>query len=390
MYASEEPSELESTGVSFSESDGKEKKKKKPPKKASARVSAKPVQMDRPGAGAGLEAEGMQNQEAGVPAEPAAVMGKPLSSALSSETENDDVKEVEVGPGPITCLPGCCFSIVAPGEVGIVQRFGGTFHGYQEPGCIPYCTCIDQITHVDLKVRQIHCSTDCKTLDNVTLRVTTVITYKINKFKLKQAVFEINDPEQQMKAYADNIIRSALPSMELDQAYSNKETLCNAIQRELRLSMAPYGYDIYNALVTDLVPDAEVLQAMNAINAAKRKRIAATEQAEAQKIMQVKQAEADAEAKYLSGTGIARMRRALADGVKESMETMTAAGISEKDAMHMMITTQYIDTLKDFANNPKASAIMVPCGPSAVKDLEAQVRDGFIVGRALSPEQQEM
>jgi len=330
---------------------------------------------------------------AGIAAEPAAVLGKPLVLAPELPPVQEDeanMEDLEVGPGPISCLPGCWFSIIEPGSVGVVQRCGGSYIGYQEPGCIPYCCWIDTINSVDLKVKQVRCHTDCKTLDNVTLKVTTVVTYKINKAKLKQAVFEIDDPENQMQAYADNIIRSALPSMELDQAYANKETLCHSITVELRKSMAQYGYNIYNALVTDLVPDHEVLQAMNAINAAKRKRVAAQEEAEAKKLMQVKEAEAEAEAKYLSGTGIARMRKAIAEGVKESMDTMTAAGISEQDAMRMMITTQYIDTLKDFANNGRSSAIMVPSGPGAASDVEAQVRNGFIAGSALRPQQQEM
>jgi len=285
--------------------------------------------------------------------------------------------------GAVTCLPGVCFSCVSSGNVGVVQRFG-RYIGYQEPGCIPYCPCLDTITTVSMKTKQLACNTDCKTHDNVTLRVSTSITYRVNKKMLKAAVFDIDNPEYQMQAYVDNVVRSLLPTMDLDDAYSNKDTLCHQILAELQRSMAPYGHHILNALVTDLSPDPAVLQAMNAINAAKRHRMAASEQAEAQKVLLVKAAEADAESKYLAGTGIARMRRAMAEGVKESMQQMIAAGLSPQDAMHLMVTTQYIDTLKDFAANPNSSAIMVPSGPGAARDVEAQVRDGFITANALA------
>ena len=68
-----------------------------------------------------------------------------------------------------------------------------------------------------------------------------------------------------------------------------------------------------------LQPDAKVLAAMNQNEAQRRMRMAAQEKAEADKILVVKAAEADAEAKELSGQGVARQRRAIVDGLKESV-----------------------------------------------------------------------
>jgi len=186
------------------------------------------------------------------------------------------------------------------------------------------------------------------------------------------------------------VVRSSIPTLELDAAYSNKDSLCNAILASVKAAMQPYGYLITNVLVTDLSPDKALLQAMNAQLAARRQREAAIEQGEAKKVLQVKAAEADAEAKFLAGQGMARMRTAIAQGFKDSMISMSDGGLDPQQAMHMMVTTQYLDTLKDFANNPNHSAIMVPHGPGAVKDIEAQVRDGFISASALKPGQQQM
>ena len=63
------------------------------------------------------------------------------------------------------------------------------------------------------------------------------------------------------------------------------------------------------------------------------------------------------------GMGVARMRKAMAEGVHESMQAMSQGGLTPQESMHMMVTTQYLDTLKDFANNPNNSAIMVLRGP---------------------------
>merc|ERR1712157_355630 len=96
--------------------------------------------------------------------------------------------------------------------------------------------------------------------------------------------------------------------------------------------MGHYGYLILNVLITDLAPEQRVLQAMNEINAARRQREAAVEKGEAEKLLQVKAAEADAESKHLSGLGIAKMRKAIADGFKDSMGSMSSGGLTSLEA----------------------------------------------------------
>jgi regulator of protease activity HflC (stomatin/prohibitin superfamily) len=66
-------------------------------------------------------------------------------------------------------------------------------------------------------------------------------------------------------------------------------------------------------LITDIDPDRRVKDAMNEINASKRLKYAVAERAEGDKILQVKSAEAEAEAKYLSGVGVAKQRKAIVD-----------------------------------------------------------------------------
>ncbi len=83
--------------------------------------------------------------------------------------------------------------------------------------------------------------------------------------------------------------------------------------------MNEFGYDIVKALVTDIEPDAKVKQAMNEINAAQRLRVALAEKGEADRILRVKAAEAEAQSKALQGKGIADQRKAIVDGLRESV-----------------------------------------------------------------------
>lgn len=237
---------------------------------------------------------------------------------------------------------------------------------------------------MDLRVKQIVVNTDCKTKDNVTLSVSTAVQFKIDKRRLSQAVFQVTDPIGQIVTAVNNVVRSNVPDLDLDHAYSQKDELCEKIVNSVTKQMGAIGFVITNALIVDLRPDRTVLASMNQINASKRHREAAIEQGEAQKVLQVKAAEADAESKFLSGQGSARMRVEMAKGFKQSMEAMEAGGLSPKEAMNMMITTQYVDTLKDFATNPSKAAMMVPQVGIGAKDLESQVRDGFLVANKLA------
>jgi len=279
-------------------------------------------------------------------------------------------------------MPCLCFSCVSTGSVGVVQCMGD-FSKTQEPGLGIVCCPFQTVFPVSLAVQQLACSSECKTKDNVTLSVTTAVQYRINKENVKAAVFEITDPQSQMKSHVDNVLRSTLPSMDLDNAYSLKEDMVKDILADVKAAMGKYGYDILNVLITDLRPEQSVLRAMNEINASRRLREAAVEKGEASKILQVKASEADAEAKHLAGKGIAKMRSAITEGFKGSVQLMQDCGLDTKETIHMMMVTQYLDTMKEFAN-PKAS-IMIPHGPGAIKDIEAQIRNGFLSSQAPTP-----
>merc|ERR1719277_318187 len=93
--------------------------------------------------------------------------------------------------------------------------------------------------------------------------------------------------------------------MDLDDAYSAKEKMNYEILTSVQEAMGKFGYDVIKVLITDLLPERSVLNAMNEINASKRQREAAYERGEADKVLKIKASEADAEAKRLAGVGMA-------------------------------------------------------------------------------------
>ncbi|CAN0567920.1 unnamed protein product, partial [Ectocarpus sp. 12 AP-2014] len=146
--------------------------------------------------------------------------------------------------------------------------------------------------------------------------------------QIYDAFYRLTDPQAQIRSYVFDVVRSelgTLPKLDLDQAFDSKEDIAVAVKNQLEEVMKEYGYMILQALVTDMDPDPRVKEAMNEINASKRLREAATNKAEADKIMQVKAAEAEAESKYLSGVGVSRQRKAIVDGLRDSVQNFAEA-----------------------------------------------------------------
>lgn len=169
--------------------------------------------------------------------------------------------------------------------------------------------------------------------------------------------------------------------MELDESFSNKESIANEVKAHLDETMASYGYSIVKALVTDISPDARVKMSMNEINASRRLREAAKEKAEADKIVQVKAAEADAESKYLSGVGVARQRQAIVGGLQDSIIEFSGeiAGTTPKDVMDLLLLTQYFDMLKDVgASGGGGKTLFLPHAPSSVGELQKSMQNGLM------------
>ena len=116
-----------------------------------------------------------------------------------------------------------------------------------------------------------------------------------------------------------------------------------------------------------------------------RLRIAATEKGEADRILKVKAAEADAEAKALAGRGIADQRKAIVDGLRESVDEFqkSVPGASPQDVMNLVLMTQYFDTLKDVGAASETNTILIPHSPGALADIGTQLRESMMTAQAV-------
>ncbi|HEP1363750.1 SPFH domain-containing protein [Streptococcus pyogenes] len=265
--------------------------------------------------------------------------------------------------------------VVRQQSVAIVERFGR----YQKTATsgihvrLPFG--IDKIAaRVQLRLLQSEIIVETKTKDNVFVTLNVATQYRVNEQNVTDAYYKLMKPESQIKSYIEDALRSSVPKLTLDELFEKKDEIALEVQHQVAEEMSTYGYIIVKTLITKVEPDAEVKQSMNEINAAQRKRVAAQELANADKIKIVTAAEAEAEKDRLHGIGIAQQRKAIVDGLAESIQELKEANISlnEEQIMSILLTNQYLDTLNTFAAKGNQT-LFLPNTPSGVEDIRTQV-----------------
>jgi len=268
----------------------------------------------------------------------------------------------------------------------IVERFG-RFQRIAPAGLNLKIPFIDHIAgRVSLRIQQLDVRIETKTKDNVFVFVVVSVQYYVLPSKVVDAFYKLQDPQAQITSFVFDTVRARVPSMILDDLFEKKDDIAQAVKSELDAVMDDFGYGIVKALVTDIDPDAKVKVSMNEINAAQRMREAAVQQAEADKIRVVKAAEGEAESKALQGQGIANQRKAIIEGLKESVESFNAtiSGTKAEDVMNLVLMTQYFDTLKEIGLAGKTNTILIPHSPGGMGDISDQMRDAIITANEVS------
>jgi regulator of protease activity HflC (stomatin/prohibitin superfamily) len=267
-------------------------------------------------------------------------------------------------------------------QAGIVQRFG-KFRRVAQPGLNFKKPFIESVVRkISLKVQQVDVKVETKTKDNVFVLIPVSVQYRVIPEHVDDAFYKLADPLKQIESFVYNVILGHVPSMTLDEVFSGQSQIAIDVQKNLDASMREFGYTIVKSLITDVVPDEKVKNAMNDINAAQREREATVSRAETNKMLLVKNAEAESESKRLQGEGIANQRKAIIEGLRESIAKFSESveGASSKDAMAMVLMTQYFDTLKEVAGTNHSNTILIPHTPNTVSELLAQFRESIITG----------
>ena len=232
-----------------------------------------------------------------------------------------------------------------------------------------------------IRIRQLDVPVETKTKDNVFVNLGVSVQFIAVSDKIFDAFYRLTDVELQITSYVYDVVRGEVPKKTLDEVFETKEDLAQIIKADLSDSMDDFGYSIIKSLITDIDPAPNVKSAMNQINATARLLVAAQNEAEADKIRQVKSAEAEAESKKLQGEGIAQQTAAIIEGFKDSindLKQVTGSEVETQDVMNMVMMVQYFDALRDIGTSGQNNAVLIPYGAGGSNQIFQQMTQAMI------------
>jgi len=278
------------------------------------------------------------------------------------------------------------FFIVKQQSAAIIERFG-KFVSVRQSGLQLKIPIIDNIAgRLSLKIQQLDVVIETKTKDDVFVRLKVSVQFKVIKEKVYDAFYKLDNPHDQITSFIFDVVRAEVPKLILDDVFLKKDDIAIAVKNELQEAMTEYGYNIIKTLVTDIDPDQQVKEAMNRINASEREKVAAQFEGEAQKILIVEKAKAEAESKRLQGQGIADQRREIARGLEDSVKVLNGVDINSQEASALIVVTQHYDTLQSVGAEANSNLILLPNSPQAGSEMLNNMVASFTASNQIGEE----
>ena len=251
-------------------------------------------------------------------------------------------------------LPNACY-VVEQQHAVIIERLG-KFNRIVNAGFHMKVPVIDRkAATVSLRTMKNGFGIDVKTQDNVTIGLEVSAQYHVSydmgagpaDSGIYKSYYMLQEPVDQMRDFITDALRSSIPVYTLDEVFAKKDDIAKDVNATVSGQMAAYGFTLVSTLITKIALPTEVENSMNDINAAQRKRAAAQELAEA-------------EAMEKAGEGIANQRKAIALGIKDSLEIIQETGVGNDEANQLFMFTQWSEMMTEFARTGKTSTVVLP------------------------------
>ncbi|PST46754.1 peptidase [Bifidobacterium callitrichos] len=269
--------------------------------------------------------------------------------------------------------------IVPQQQAFIIERFG-KFQSVQFAGIHMRIPIVDRIAmKTNMRVNQLNVQLETKTLDNVFVTVVASTQFRVNPENVATAYYELRDPAGQLRSYMEDALRSAIPSLTLDDAFARKDDVAFDVQKTVGNEMSRFGFTVVKTLITAIDPSPQVKNAMDSINAAQREKEATRQRAEAQRIQIETQAAAEAEKTRLQGEGQANYRREIANGIVDQIKSLQAVGMNINDVNNVVLFNQYLDVMRSLSESKNAKTVVLPAStPGGYQDLYEQVTKAML------------
>ena len=262
--------------------------------------------------------------------------------------------------------------IVPQQQAYIIERFG-KFNKVQFAGIHIRIPFVDRIAmKTNMRVNQLNVQLETKTLDNVFVTVVASTQFRVDPSNVATAYY-------QLRSYMEDALRSAIPALSLDDAFSRKDDVAFDVQKTVGNEMSRFGFTVVKTLITAIDPSPQVKNAMDSINAAQREKEATRQRAEAQRIQIETQAAAEAEKTRLQGEGQANYRREIANGIVDQIKSLQAVGMNVNDVNNVVLFNQYLDTMRNLASSQNAKTVVLPAStPGGFNEMRDQITQAMM------------
>ncbi|MDU4937762.1 MAG: SPFH domain-containing protein [Clostridium sp.] len=269
--------------------------------------------------------------------------------------------------------------IVNTGYLYVVERFG-QFHRILEPGwhfTIPFVDFVRKRVSTKQQILDVP-PQSVITKDNVKISVDNVIFYKL--LNAKDAVYNIEDFKSGIVYSATTNMRNILGNMSLDEILSGRDKINQDLLSIIDEVTDAYGIKILSVEIKNIIPPAEIQNAMEKQMKAERDKRAMILQAEGQRQSQIEKANGEKQAKILQAEAEKEANIRRAEGLKESQlleaegkaKAIEQIAIAESEAIRKVnkaiiesgtdervIALKQVEALKEMANNP-ANKLILP------------------------------
>lgn len=235
-------------------------------------------------------------------------------------------------------------------QEALIQRFGKYLKTAKEPGLhfkLPW----HSVTKVPTALLEHKEDLSTKTSDDVF--VTLPIKMHLQIDDTRKFAFESDNPVRQVMSRVAATVKQLTSKMEFAELYQARETISDQAREKVGREIQDlYGMRLVDVIVDEPHAPAEIQASYNNVKASERNKLAAQNDAEAEKIRIIADAQARKEALRLDGEGIAAQRRAIFENYATQFNELAANGkMTPEQAHQVIILAMSNDTLRDAAKH---------------------------------------
>ena len=283
-----------------------------------------------------------------------------------------------------------CIKIVPQAQAYVVERLGA-YQGTWSVGFHVKVPFLDKIARrVNLKEQVADFPPQpVITKDNVTMRIDTVVFYQITDPKL--FTYGVENPMMAIENLTATTLRNIIGDLELDQTLTSRETINTKMRAALDIATDPWGIKVNRVELKNIIPPAEIQNAMERQMKAERERREAVTRAEGEKKAKILVAEGEKESAILRAEAEKQSAILRAEAEKEKMireaegeaEAIMKVKQAQADGIRMLkeagadeavLKIKSLEAFEKVADG-KATTILIPSELQGIASLAATVKE---------------